>query len=111
MANPIIFGVLIAFTVGLNTVAQVLLKMGSGKGIPNIFLLGGVLVYGVSTLLYILVLSKINLSIAYPVVIGLTVISTTIFGAAVFQEKVAPIAWVGIGLMLSGIWAIAFART
>ncbi|HZG39799.1 MAG TPA: SMR family transporter [Nodosilinea sp.] len=111
MNNPFIFGVLITSTVGLNTLAQVLLKMGSGKGIPNIYLLGGVLVYGISTLMYILVLSKVNLSIAYPVVIGLTVISTTIFGATFFQEKVGTVAWLGIGLMLSGIWAIAFARS
>ncbi|WP_035986551.1 SMR family transporter [Leptolyngbya sp. KIOST-1] len=110
MTNPLIFGVLITSTVGLNTFAQVLLKMGSGKTLPNIYLLGGVLAYGISTLMYILVLSKVNLSVAYPLVIGLTVISTTVFGAAFFQEKVGITAWLGIGLMLSGIWAIAFAK-
>lgn len=111
MSNPIIFGLLISSTVGLNTFAQVLLKTGSGRGIPNYYLLGGILLYGLSTLMYVTVLSKINLSVAYPTVIGLTVVSTTIFGAAFFHEKVGPIAWIGIGLVLSGIWAIAFGRS
>lgn len=110
MNNPFLFLLLITTTVGFNTLAQVLLKAGSGKYLLNISLLGGVFAYGISTLLYITVLGKINLSLAYPLIIGLTVITTTISGALLFHEKVEPIAWVGIGLMLSGIWAVASGR-
>lgn len=98
---------LILVTVALNTVAQVLLKLGAGQHALNLSLLGGVGAYGLSTVVYVLVLGKLNLSVAYPVVIGLTVLSTTIMGAMVLREEVATVQWLGIGLMLSGISAIA----
>jgi small multidrug resistance pump len=66
-----------------------------------------VLAYGLSTIVYIFVLGKFNLSVAYPVVIGLTVFCTTITGAYLLGEKVATVQWFGIGLMLSGISAVA----
>ncbi|NJN39074.1 MAG: small multidrug resistance protein [Acaryochloridaceae cyanobacterium CSU_3_4] len=101
---------LILITVGLNTLAQALLKLGSGQSLLNFYLLGGVSAYGLSTILYILVLDKLNLSVAYPVVIGLTVASTTLTGAYFLGEQVARIQWIGIGLMLSGISAIALGK-
>ncbi len=101
---------LILITVALNTAAQALLKLGSGQSLLNMYLLGGIAFYGISTVFYILVLGKLNLSVAYPVVIGLTVLAATIVGAFVLHEKVTPGQWVGIGLMLSGISAIALAK-
>jgi small multidrug resistance pump len=66
---------------------QTLLKLGSGKALLNVCTLDGILAYGLSTILYILVLGKLNLSLAYPVVIGLTVITTTIAGSLLLQEE------------------------
>ncbi len=63
MLTKYIFTCLIFLTVGLNTLAQVLLKSGATKNILNLYLLGGILTYGLSTLVYILVLSKFNLFI------------------------------------------------
>lgn len=103
-------GLLILVTVVLNTLAQALLKLGSGQSLLNLYLLGGVLVYGLSTVLYILVLGKLNLSLAYPLVIGLTVIFTALVGSFFLGEKVMPVQWLGMGLMLSGISAIAFGK-
>lgn len=101
---------LILLTVGLNTLAQALLKLGSGQSLLNLYLLSGILVYGLSTVMYVLVLGKLNLSLAYPVVIGLTVIFTTMVGSLLLDEKVMPVQWLGIGLMISGISAIAFGK-
>ncbi len=101
---------LILFTVGLNTLAQALLKLGAGQNPVNPYLGGGILAYGLSTVFYVMFLGKLNLSIAYPVVIGLTVLATTLVGAFLLGEKVAPLHWLGIGLMLSGIGAIAFGK-
>lgn len=98
---------LILTSVGLNTLAQTLLKQGAGRGLLNVYLLGGIAAYGLSTLIYILVLSKMNLSVAYPVLIGLTVIATTISSMVLLHEKVVMVQWVGIGLLISGIAAIA----
>ena len=110
MNNSFVFIALILVTVCLNGVAQTLLKMGSGQSPLNLYLLGGILTYGLSTIFYILVLGKMNLSIAYPVVIGLTIVATTFSGAIIFREQVTALQWIGIGLMLSGISAIAFGK-
>jgi small multidrug resistance pump len=111
MSNPIVFALLIFITVGLNTIAQTLLKLGAGQNPLNLYLLGGICSYGLSTVFYILVLGKLNLSTAYPIVIGLTIVVTTIIGAVVLREKVLVTQWIGVGLLLSGISAIAFAKT
>lgn len=110
MATNLFFSVLIVTTVILNTLAQVLLKSGAGGGLINPYLLGGLATYGISTLFYITVLGKFNLSIAYPVVIGLTVIATTMAGAFFLKEHVSMMSWIGIGLLISGISAIAFGK-
>ncbi len=109
MTNPIFVG-LVLVTVGLNTLAQVLFKSGAGNSLLNLYLLGGVAAYGLSTIVYISILGKLNLSVAYPVVIGLTVVATTIMGAVVLGEKVSSINWAGIGLMISGLFAVAYGR-
>ena len=110
MNNYFLFGFLVLVTVVLNTLAQTLLKLGSGQSPLNIYLLSGIFAYGISTVFYILVLSKLNLSLTYPVVIGLTVVATTFSGAIILKEQVLSIQWLGIGLMLSGILAIAFGK-
>jgi small multidrug resistance pump len=105
-----VLSLMIVITVALNTLAQTLLKLGAGTSLLNPYLLGGIVAYGVSTVFYIAVLGKFNLSIAYPVVIGLTVIAATGSGAIFLHEKVAVGQWLGVGLMISGIAAIAFTK-
>ncbi len=110
MNTQFFLALLILTTVGLNTIAQTLLKLGSGQQPLNFYLLGGIAVYGISTMFYILVLGKFNLSVAYPLVIGLTILATTISGAFMLGEKVSISQWTGIGLMLSAIFTIAFGK-
>jgi small multidrug resistance pump len=123
MLNQLLFGLLVLVSVALNTAGQILLKQGATQAIEalkqeasylvailNLPLLSGLFAYGLSTIFYIAVLSKLNLSMAYPIVIGLTVIFTVMAGAILFTEKVPMVAWVGVGLILSGISAIAFGK-
>jgi multidrug transporter EmrE-like cation transporter len=123
MFTQLLFGLLILVSVGLNTAGQILLKQGATHAanaiqqeasywvaILNVPLLSGLVAYGLSTVFYIGVLSKLNLSMAYPIVIGLTVISTVMAGAILFTEKVPTVGWVGVGFILSGISAIAFGK-
>lgn len=111
MLSHIFFIGLILITVALNSVAQTFLKLGSGQNPLNIYLFGGISLYFLSTIVYIKVLGKFNLSIAYPIVIGLTVVATTIAGSIILQEKVSPTQWIGVGLLMSGIWAIALGKS
>ncbi|MGB7085361.1 MAG: SMR family transporter [Phormidesmis sp.] len=110
MANPFFTGLILA-TVGLNTIAQILFKYGAGESLLNAYFIGGVAAYGLSTLVYISILSKLNLSVAYPVVIGLTVVATTVAGTVLLREKISFVNWSGIGLVIAGIFAIAYGRT
>ncbi|WP_299403116.1 SMR family transporter [Acaryochloris sp. IP29b_bin.148] len=110
MLNQLYIGILILITVALNTIAQVFLKVGTKGNILNLYLLGGISAYGLSTILYLLVLSKANLSIAYPVVIGLTVTATTISSTILLKEGVSTMHWMGIGLILSGICTVTFSK-
>ncbi|PSB27908.1 SMR family transporter [Stenomitos frigidus] len=110
MFAQLVFALLILTSVGLNTLGQTLLKLGSGQNPLNLYLLGGITAYALSTIFYVLVLGKVNLSIAYPFVIGLTMIATTICGAVILREKIFTLHWIGLGLMLSGLSAIALAK-
>ncbi|MGB3298803.1 MAG: SMR family transporter [Phormidesmis sp.] len=110
MENLLLSG-LILVTVGLNTFAQILFKFGAGNSFLSPYLLGGIAAYGLSTVVYISILSKFNLSVAYPVVIGLTVLVTTVASALLLREKVSLINWAGISLIVSGVCAVAYGRT
>lgn len=107
MLNSILLILYLFSAVALNSAGQTLLKLGSGQSPLNFHILGGLVAYGLGTAFYILVLGKFNLSFAYPVVIGLTIIATTISGAILLAEKVSATHWFGIGLVLSGIFVIA----
>ncbi len=110
MVNNLIFSLFILLAVGLNTGGQVLLKMGTGQNPLNLYLIGGLGLYAIGTVFYILVLGKFNLSVAYPTVIGLTLIATTVSGMFFLQEKVTFIQWMGIGLTIGGISAISLGK-
>ncbi len=102
---------LILLITGLNTLAQIWMKLGSGGNPLNLYLLSGIAAYGISTVFYILILGKLNLSLAYPVIIGLTMVATTISSALILRERIPSTHWLGIGLMLSGISAIALSKS
>lgn len=110
MSSQIFYALLIFTTVVLNTVAQTLLKLGASQNILNVYLMGGICAYGLSTIFYIVVLGRLNLSVAYPLIIGLTIFSTTIVGAVILREKILTSQWIGVGLMLSGILIIAYTK-
>jgi multidrug transporter EmrE-like cation transporter len=69
-------------------------------------LLLGICFHGLSTIVYILVLSKFNLSIAYPVII----VATVFVGTIIFKEEIVVTQWIGVGLTISGISAIALSK-
>lgn len=74
--------------------------------ISSPFILGGMLSFGLSVLLWLFVLSKVPLSIAYPFValgIGVTVVA----GVLIFGETVTPTGAIGVGLILLGILLVA----
>ena len=74
--------------------------------LTNYHLILGVLVYFVSTVLYVYALNKEQLSILYPI-IATSYIWTTIFSKIILKETVGLTSWVGVFFILLGVTLIA----
>lgn len=59
-------------------------------------------IYGFATLLWTWVLSRVPLSRAYPWV-AVTTVLVPLLGWLAFSERVSPLFWVGMGLIVAGL--------
>ena len=107
-------------SISLSAVAQVLLKLGmtgggvraaiaagAGVGIVRAVLLspgvmGGLLLYGLGTVLWLAVLARAELSQAYPFV-GLSFVLTAAMGYLLFADAMSPARLAGIALIVLGV--------
>jgi len=99
----------------LNAVANILMKVGSGNlhyfteyGIiegllKNYVLIIGIILFALNVMFYVLALSKINLSIGYPVMTsgGLVIISAVSY--FFLKEAITPYQLFGLLLIFAGI--------
>jgi len=109
---------LILTTVTLSACAQLALKLGVAKpqmesalqaGIVDALIAAsmspliwvGLIVYGLSVAMWLWVLSKVDLSVAYPFV-GISFLITMAFGSFLLNESVTPLRIVGTILIASG---------
>jgi drug/metabolite transporter (DMT)-like permease len=94
----------------LGAAAQILLKAGANQLvhpsllaiITNFSLLGGLSLYGISTLLLVLALKDGELSLLYPV-IALTYVWVTLLSLVIFHDRVNPIKLAGIAIIVLGV--------
>ncbi len=83
---------------------NIFLKVFKAITTPSVFV--AVLMLATGMLLWLYLISRFDLSQAYPVNIGLTVVITTIAAAFLFREPVTLIKVVGIALVLFGVWLL-----
>lgn len=117
--------ILLAAAIFLNASANILIKAGmrhmgslAGKSavevgvgmITNPFLISGVISFAVTLALYSLVLSKMNLSVAYPIMTSLGLLVVTTYCYLFFSEKISFIQWAGYILIIAGVWMVAAPR-
>lgn len=116
MANPIW---LILIAVALGVTGQLLMKMGINqvgainalsleiaKSVAsNLCIVFGFVCYGLSSVFYLLGLSKLDLSVAYPLV-GLGYVFVVFFSWALLKEPVHVWRWLGVLLIFGGVWLI-----
>ena len=106
----------------LNAVAQLALKasvrnhgaieLGGGAlpaavqvaGEPALWL--GLFCYGVSVIVWILALSRVDVSIAYPM-LSIGYIVNAVAAHYLFGEAVTTTRWLGIGFIVLGVWLVA----
>lgn len=114
--------ILILFSVLLNCTAQILMRKGmlvngevSGMGgllssipymITNIYLWGAMICYAVSIVVWMVVLSKVEVSYAYPF-LSVGYVLSAIVGYLWFAESISPIRIVGIVVICIGVILIS----
>lgn len=101
--------IVITFACFIGSYGAILLKKGADTLkfkfkalITNKYLIGGVLIYGVSTIFYIIALRGGELSILYPLV-STTYVWIAIFSQKFLNEKMNKFKWLGILLILMGV--------
>ena len=101
----------------LGAAAQILLKTGANhlgnitllSIINNWALIGGLSLYGVSTLLLVLALRDAELSLLYPV-IALTYVWVTVLSFVVFHDRANPFKLAGIAVIVIGVAVLGGGR-
>jgi multidrug transporter EmrE-like cation transporter len=99
----------------LNATANVLLKIGAtrlgplaapgllGRVVTDVYLLAGLLLFALNVVFYVAALTRLELSVAYPIMVAggiLIVVSVSVF---VLREAVTPLEGVGLALLVLGI--------
>jgi len=120
--TPLTFTLLMAGVL-LNAGAQLLLKAGTNRvgefaySLANLgpvgwklasspFILGGVACYVVSLVVWILALSRVPVSVAYPM-LSIGYVVNAVAAAMLFGESLAAQKLVGIGFIVVGVWLVA----
>lgn len=113
---------LIILGVLLNAAAQLVLKQGmlnigyfdfKLKNLSHVFLaaitspfiFAGMICYAVSVIVWLLVLSRVEVSYAYPL-LSIGYIVTALAGYYFFNESMSMIRWAGIIVICFGVWLI-----
>ena len=118
---------LILLSISIAVIGQVLLKIGINRiGIGDInsmdvlrqlfagvikspLVLTGLFLYFISAAIWIVVLSTVDLSFAYPF-IGLTYVIILILSKLILKEDVNPIRWAGAAIITIGVIVISRGR-
>ncbi len=111
--------VLLLVTVGLNVTGQLLMKQGMGqvgaiggrlsmmaeslfRAFLNPYVLGGVGAYGLSSIFWLVLLSRVELSYAYPA-LSIGYVLVTLVGAFLLGEQVSALRWLAVLVICVGV--------
>lgn len=115
---------LILLSVGLAALAQLTLKHGMNQvtadrgGVAaldasslkavatNLSVIGGLAIFGISAVVWLLVLSRASLSFAYPFA-SLSYLLIVLAARFVLHEQIPPLRWVGVACIMTGIILVA----
>lgn len=114
-----IYHIILFMDILLGAVAQVLMKIGMQRhGKPNTqlktlhkevirmylgkYVFMGIILYSMSFLIWLFVISKIDLSYAYPLV-SMNFVLIAVFSKIFFRENVSRKRWLSIALILVGV--------
>lgn len=84
----------------LTSLKSVLLAMFSP------WVIGGIVLYVIATVIWIYLLNKLSLSLLYPLQ-SLAYVAAIFVSLFVFHEHIPPLRWVGVGVILVGVSLVA----
>ncbi|MFZ2038568.1 MAG: SMR family transporter [Minisyncoccia bacterium] len=104
----------ITFAFIFNAVANIMLKIGAKKGFvfhgfsydtisDNILFLLGFIFFGLNAIFYFIALSTIPISIAYPVMVGMSLILINAFALIYLGEQITTMQVIGYILLFLGV--------
>ena len=108
-----------------NALANILMKLANVKGITdhnctlteriiNVYLswpfIGGIVLFGLNLLCYTFALSKLSLSIAYPIMVGSGFVIIGISSYFIFGERLTYVQIAGTFLILMGVILLAYQK-
>ena len=100
----------ILFKHGMNIVGRInSLRDASGKLVQaflNPYVLSGIAIYGFTTLVWLIILSRVKLSIAYPMLSSGYVLSI-LFSWMLFKESIPKIRIIGALVICIGVYLVA----
>lgn len=73
----------------------------------NPHLIAGVALFGLALAAYSVVLSRINLSIAYPIMTGAGFLLVFLVSGLYFKENITAVHLLGSVMILAGVWVLA----
>ncbi len=79
-------------------------SLGALVRIPAIY--AGLVLFGLSALVWLVVLSRASLSFAYPFA-ALTYVLILLFDLLILDETVPPLRWAGVALIVAGIFLVS----
>ncbi len=107
----------------LNATANILMKLGmnrigsQAKTPPansmvlrmatNPFILTGAVLFGLALVAYNIVLTKLSLSIAYPVLTSLAYCLVVLASWLILNERILPLQVLGFAFIITGVWMVA----
>ncbi len=113
---------LIALSVASGVAGQTVIKLGVSQpraavATPNLLslvtmivqsplIVGGLLLYGIGALAWIMVLRRLDLSYAYPF-LALNFVLITVISYFILDEQIPPLRLLGVGIIVVGILLIA----
>jgi len=116
IVRPVDYALIIA-SVALGAMGQVLMKLGMASlgggtftstvtaGLTEPLVLLGLACYAVSSVSWLIVLSRVALSVAYP--FGALSYVLVVLVALATGEQVSALRWAGVALIVGGIWLVS----
>lgn len=119
-----VYGLLI-IALTCNAIANILIKLGAesfAEGMKVLFqhpwqmfsngyFFSGILFFALALVLYAQVLAKMNLSVAYPIMTSVGFVIVVGFSVFALQEQLFWWQWVGIVLILTGVFLLSQGAT